>query len=173
MGKGEIACYEQFLLFPQCFQKACFPGASKGVIVWEWVKWKQFLQTGKTRAVTECDLILTETSILYTRQTHKRTDTQADSSIPPKTFVLQKYNNAKLYNIKDTISRTLYISIWCLQCRSMSTLSNKTNFRLFQNERVCRWQFQIWWKWQNILQKDRKQYGKRRNCSLRAISPFP
>ena len=37
VGKGEIACYEQFLLFPQCFQKARFPGASKGVIVWEWV----------------------------------------------------------------------------------------------------------------------------------------
>ena len=37
MGKREIARYEQFLLFPQCFQKACFPGASKGVIVWEWV----------------------------------------------------------------------------------------------------------------------------------------
>ena len=28
--KGEIACYEQFLLFPQCFRKACFPGAWKG-----------------------------------------------------------------------------------------------------------------------------------------------
>ena len=37
VGKGEIACYEQFFLFPQCFQKACFPGPSKGVIVWEWV----------------------------------------------------------------------------------------------------------------------------------------
>ena len=37
VGKGEIAHYEQFLLFPQCFQKACFPGASKGVIVLEWV----------------------------------------------------------------------------------------------------------------------------------------
>ena len=35
VGKEEIARYEQFLLFPQCFQKACFPGASKGVIVWE------------------------------------------------------------------------------------------------------------------------------------------
>ena len=35
VGKGEIARYEQFLLFLQCFQKACFPGASKGVIVWE------------------------------------------------------------------------------------------------------------------------------------------
>ena len=34
VGKGEIACHEQFLLFPQCFQKACFPG----VTVWEWVK---------------------------------------------------------------------------------------------------------------------------------------
>ena len=38
VGKGEIAHYEQFLLFPQCFQKACFPGVSKGVVVWEWVK---------------------------------------------------------------------------------------------------------------------------------------
>ena len=37
VGKGEIARYEQFLLFPQCFQNACFPGVSKGVIVWEWV----------------------------------------------------------------------------------------------------------------------------------------
>ena len=37
MGKGEIARFEQFLLFPQCFQKACFPGASKGFTVWEWV----------------------------------------------------------------------------------------------------------------------------------------
>ena len=38
MGKGEIAPHEQFLLFPQCFHKACLPGASKGVIEWEWVK---------------------------------------------------------------------------------------------------------------------------------------
>ena len=37
VGKGEIAHYEQFLLFPQCFQKACFPGVPKGVIVWEWL----------------------------------------------------------------------------------------------------------------------------------------
>ena len=37
MGKGQIALYEQFLLFPRCFQKVCFPEASKDVIVWEWV----------------------------------------------------------------------------------------------------------------------------------------
>ena len=44
VGKGEIARYEQFLLFPQCFQKACFPGASKCVIVWEWVKDSSYFQ---------------------------------------------------------------------------------------------------------------------------------
>ena len=37
VGKGEIARYEQVLLYPRCFQKASFPQASKGVIVWEWV----------------------------------------------------------------------------------------------------------------------------------------
>ena len=37
VGKGEIAHYEQFLLFPLCFQKDRFPGASKGVILWEWI----------------------------------------------------------------------------------------------------------------------------------------
>ena len=46
VGKGEIARYEQFLLFPHCLQKACFPEASKGVIVWEWVKTK-FVRKGR------------------------------------------------------------------------------------------------------------------------------
>ena len=34
---GKIAFSEDKNFFPQCFQKACFPWASKGVIVWEWV----------------------------------------------------------------------------------------------------------------------------------------
>ena len=55
VGKGEIARYEQFLLFPRCFQKACFPEASKGVIVWEWVKkvvvWKSF-EFGQVQRLT-------------------------------------------------------------------------------------------------------------------------
>ena len=48
-----------------------------------------------------------------------------------------------------------------------------TNFRLFQTERVCRRQFRIWQKWQIVIQTNRKHCGKRRNCSLRAIAPFP
>ena len=50
MGKGEIARYEQFLLFPKCFQKVCFPGASKGVIVWKWVK-QYFSHVSKTHNI--------------------------------------------------------------------------------------------------------------------------
>ena len=36
VGKGEIARYEQFLLFP-VFSKGLFPRGVKGIIVWEWV----------------------------------------------------------------------------------------------------------------------------------------
>ena len=48
-----------------------------------------------------------------------------------------------------------------------------TNSRLFKTERVRGRQFQIGRKWQKAIQTGRKHCGKRRNCSLRAISPFP
>ena len=63
--------------------------------------------------------------------------------------------------------------IWRRVARSRLTLSHTTNFRLIQTERVCRRQFHIWRKWQKVIQTDRKHCGKRRNCSLWAISPFP
>ena len=39
--KGEIARYDQFLIFSQCFQKTCFPGALKSVIVWKCVNTRE------------------------------------------------------------------------------------------------------------------------------------
>ena len=48
-----------------------------------------------------------------------------------------------------------------------------TNFGLFQTERVCRLQFQVRQKWKKVIQTGKKHCGKRRNCSLGAISPFP
>ena len=42
-----------------------------------------------------------------------------------------------------------------------------TNFRHSQTDRVCRR------KWKKDIQTGRKHYGRRTNCSLRAISPFP
>ena len=51
-------------------------------------------------------------------------------------------------------------------------LSQTTNFRLFQTERVCRWQFHIRWKCKDVVQIGRKHCWKKRNCSLRAISRY-
>ena len=55
---------------------------------------------------------------------------------------------------------------------SSLTLSRMTNFRLFQAERVCRRRFQIWWKWQELLQIGWKHCEKNRNCWLRVFSIF-
>ena len=38
VGKGQIARDEQFLLFPQCFLKACNADVLKPGLVWERVK---------------------------------------------------------------------------------------------------------------------------------------
>ena len=51
-------------------------------------------------------------------------------------------------------------------CGNGLTHYQMTNFRLFQTERVCRRQFQIGQKWQQVIQTGRKHCGKRRNCSL-------
>ena len=39
MAKGEIACFEQFLLFSQCFQMSSAAEGSKSVYMWERVKY--------------------------------------------------------------------------------------------------------------------------------------
>ena len=60
VGKGEIARYEQFLLFPQCFQKVCFLGASKGVIVWEWVKSNKVYNFVEIESVADYSLYVSQ-----------------------------------------------------------------------------------------------------------------
>ena len=40
MGKGEIAHCEQFLLFPQCFQKTCTAATKKGLF-WKGLSYKK------------------------------------------------------------------------------------------------------------------------------------
>ena len=66
-----------------------------------------------------------------------------------------------------------YWNSFALQYEENLTLSDTTKYGLFQSERVPRRQFQIWWKWQKVLQTGRKHCGKRINCSLQAIYPFP
>ena len=43
--KGEIARYEQFLLFPHCFQKTCTADMLKSGLVWERVQQRKLKQS--------------------------------------------------------------------------------------------------------------------------------
>ena len=52
------------------------------------------------------------------------------------------------------------------------TLSQTTNFRLFQTERVCRQQIKFHENGRKSFIWVKKHCGQRRNCSFRAISPF-
>ena len=53
------------------------------------------------------------------------------------------------------------------------TLSQATNFRLFQTERVCRQQLQIWWKWQKGLQRVENTIGKGELARYEQFLIFP
>ena len=48
-----------------------------------------------------------------------------------------------------------------------------TNFRLFQTERVCRRQFQIWRKWKKVIQTGRKHCGKKEKLLVASNFSFP
>ena len=52
------------------------------------------------------------------------------------------------------------------------TLSQTTNFRLFQTGGVCRRQFQIWWKWQKALEMGRKHCGKKEKLLIMSNFSF-
>ena len=57
-----------------------------------------------------------------------------------------------LWSLKDPSHHDVLVNVlWAFQSFYFLTHSQTTNFRLFQTERACRRQFQIWWKWQNVL----------------------
>ena len=72
--------------------------------------------------------------------------------------------NFRKYQNDSTIRRCIFF---------FKTLSQTINFSLIQIQSVGRRQFENWRKCQKVLQTGRKHGGKRRNCSLGAISPFP
>ena len=157
VGKGEIARYEQFLLFPQRYQKACFPGASKGVIVWEWVK---TLDTSESivnssffkSRLLQCfaawcaqknlkanfSMFKKKTSPHYQQDLSFQPYCTSTERAPHATYSVNPFPNC---NISD--------------CSKLKEFADN-NFKLDENGR-----------------NGRKHCGKRRNCSLRAISPFP
>ena len=94
----------------------------------------------------------------------------------PDDWKTHTHTKKKLILLKYCLTFCILTSrslVWLKKTPITLTLSQTTNFRVFQTQNACRLQFQTRLKWQKVLQTGRKQCGKRKNCSLRAISPFP
>ena len=109
---------------------------------------------------------------------HKKLETSTIMSIFPQTtsniwytFILSA-NAYKLDKSNILLFSKASIHVQLVLHLSLYSLPND-HFGLFETERVCRQQFQMWWKWRKVLQTGRKHCGKRRNCLLWAISSFP
>ena len=71
---------------------------------------------------------------------------------------------------QNKISYTLFFH---LSDFDVSTLSQTTNFLPFQSKEFADDNFEFAGNGRKFSKKRRKHCGKRRNCSLRSISPFP
>ena len=129
MGKGEIAYYKQFLLFPQCFPKTCMADTWKQGLVRERVKVSIF---SNYRDTANC-LRFCMTHIVGRE---KRAGKQPFS--PPF---------STMFSIPSQMNFIIRII-----------------FNPFPHNDT------FWRPWEQAFWK---HCGKRKNCSKRAISPFP
>ena len=148
LEKGEIVRNKQFLLLPQCFLPC-------------WRTFCHFYQIPNCRLQTLSVFWNSLKFVIWERVKLEMAWTTVKASAWTWDYIKQRVKNKPQRRHKS-------------QCQQyVITLSQSTNFRLFQTEAVCRRKFWTWWKWQKVFQKSRKHCGKRRNCSLQAIYPFP
>ena len=162
MGKGEIACYEQFLLFPQCFQKACFPGASKGVILWERVKRRDCVVQ-----LNMCFMLVFQITNIIQWLGHEFMQIRLNQKeavtfglypkwrryVPHLADLLRDLSKCLVHKMVPTLveattnqseclkSVMFYITNLPLMYFCIISVSQMINFRLFQRQTVCRRQF--------------------------------
>ena len=134
------------------FSEAFYPETYKPGIVSERVYsgWITFQSRGK-----ELDLYTNCTIWSYSVEKHQYV-------IAYWPFFLNVFNIDNRYTVSSSC---------CLV--SFLTHYQTTNFRLFQIKKFADDYFKYDEKWQKVIQTVRKHCGKRRNCSLWAISPFP
>ena len=162
-GKRRNCSFRAISPFLQCFQKACFPGASKGVIVWEWVNPRRFdvlvtdvLARTLLRGRFGQDVFA---KVIHTGRKHcgKRRNCSLRAISPflqcfqkvcfpgaSKGVIVWEWVNPRRFDVlvTDVLARTL--------------LRGRFGQDVFAK----------------VIHTGRKHCGKRRNCSLRAISPF-
>ena len=162
VGKGETACNEQFLLFPQCF----LPVGELSAILTEFeiVVCKLFLLGRVQNFSFGTGLKYDEDSTAHYTCTNrtfkffplwKFQKIAWIQSICVTTTLTAPARNPTSHGQKPTVPRDAD-SVVSL---SSLTLSQTTNFRL-PNWKIWRQQFQTLWKWQKMCQTGRKDWEK-------------
>ena len=137
--KGEIARYEQFLLFLQCFQKQSI------VDVLKWVSMEHRVKKPLR---------------MYHYRQHVTCLTRCWKPVAKQPCVMQVMTQRK--TAFWTFSNQVLVNLF-LNDKSWTLPNSKSLQTTFSNLM----------KMTKVLKMGRKHCGKRRNCSLRAIFPFP
>ena len=90
-----------------------------------------------------------------------------------KLLYLNKEFNLNYFTIFKITINLIIKSKCCYNSQWYLTLSQTTNFRLFQTEEFTDDSFEFDQHGKKFSKRVENTVGKRRNCSLRAISPFP
>ena len=154
LGKGEIAHYEQFLLFPQCFQKTCNANRWKPGINWERVKCRHFVNHKSITITEKWDRFEWETN-------------------PPITYnyVCFLTNYESVGKMPNGLIHVQYIGFE--HCASTNNVLSVWS--------ICSETEDFTWTFFNSLPHNPdleiegfwKHYGKRRKCWQAVFSPFP
>ena len=128
MGKGKKYVTSNFSFFHSVF-KRLVPGASKGVIVWVWVKFKILCLGRKTMSKFDLRFWFPPSSFSDAVDGCYYDYQQCHTSS-------SRYNSNHQYDVSSLCDCRIKNSIVPL------TLSQMTYFRLFQTGRVCRREFQ-------------------------------
>ena len=141
VDKGENASYQHFLLLTHCFQQVSSSGSWKSR---NCVLKDQIVNNGVGVPILKCCCCCFNQELAT-----------------PEAFYENPSRVWEFYHYRREVMGSKEPNKVKLSLTHYQT----TNFRLFQTERVCRRQFQIWRKWQEVIQTGRKHCGKRRNCS--------
>ena len=174
MGKGEIARYKQFLLFPQCFQKACLPRASKGVIVWEWVNpftnkpwFLRVCSTGLLKTPWDKEKLLVTSNFSISHSVFylfgelsaiffkfKNCCLESPSFLKSLKFVVWEWVKTLIVlNTRNTIQTSLMYQTICMICCIQIIIALDLFFLLikfFQFLHVSKTNDQSSWVWENV-----------------------
>ena len=168
MEKGEVAQNEQFWFIPQCFHAICTLKSFNSHIS---VVVCNFFEFGTVSKCNACHGAAARSLLLqYGWYPEINRILKAHTKSLHRLCTISKYGIVWILRLSGFGHN---MNFWLVPFNIL-THYQTTNFRLFQTERVCGRQFQIWRKWQQVIQTGRKHCGKKEKLLVTSnFSFFP